>query len=149
MPHTILVDMNITRFALVAAVATTTLWTVKAVAIGSAGGLDRSPLETPLFLLGLACCLVAAAATGIVVAGRRSSAGRALSAIGGIVAILLVTVIASAVVAAVAPRSPGWAWEEVNLWATMLTLMAVNVHLLVRRSRAQGRTVPVSAPLGV
>lgn len=140
--------MNITRLALGATIAATTLWTAKTVAIGVAGGLGRSPLESPLFLLGLACCLVAGAATGIAVARRRSTAGRVLSALGGIVATSLVAVIASAVVAAVAPSSPGWAWEEVNLWATVLALLAVNVHLSVRRSRVEGRTLPAASPVG-
>ena len=84
--------MNSTRLALGATLATTFFWTAKAVAIGSAGGLNRSPLESPLFLLGLACCLVASAATGVAVARRPTMWGRTLSAAGGIVVGALVAV---------------------------------------------------------
>ena len=140
--------MTSTRLALGATLATTFLWTAKAVAIGIAGGLDRSPLESPLFLLGLLCCLVAAAATGIAVARRPTALGRTLSAAGGIVTGALVAVAASAVVAAAAPPSPGWVWEEVNLWAMALTLLAANLALWARRSRPEERPAGVSAAYG-
>ena len=140
--------MNSARLALGATLATTFLWTAKAVAIGIAGGLDRSPLESPLFLLGLLCCIVAAAATGIAVARRPTALGRTLSAAGGIVAGALVAVAVNAVVAAVAPPSPGWVWEEVNLWAMALILLAVNLLLLPRRSQAEGRPAEMSSAYG-
>ena len=137
--------MNSTRMALGATLATTFFWTAKAVAIGIGGGLNRSPLESPLFLLGLVCCIVAAAATGMAVAHRPTVLGRTLSAAGGIVAGALVAVAANAVVAAVAPPSPGWVWGEVNLWAMALILLAVNLVLLPRRSQAEGRPAEMSS----
>ena len=45
--------MTASRFAVLAAVASAVAWGLKAVAIGIAGGLDESPLESPLFVLGL------------------------------------------------------------------------------------------------
>ena len=134
-----------TRLALGATLATTFFWTAKAVAIGIAGGLNRSPLESPLFLLGLVCCIVAAAATGVAVAHRQTVLGQTLSAAGGIVAGALVAVVANAVVAAVAPPSPGWVWGEVNLWAMALILLTVNLVLLPRRSQAEGRAAEMSS----
>jgi len=140
--------MNSSRLALGATLATTFFWTAKAVAIGSAGGLNRSALESPLFLLGLVCCLVASAATGVAVARRPSMWGRTLSAAGGIAVGVLVAVTSSAVVSAVAPPSPGWVWEELNLWAMALTLLAVNLTLLVRRSQSEERPAEVSPAFG-
>jgi hypothetical protein len=137
--------MNSTRLALGATLATTFFWTAKAVAIGIAGGLNRSPLESPLFLLGLVCCIVAAAATGVAVARRQTVLGQTLSAAGGIVAGALVVVVANAVVAAVAPPSSGWVWGEVNLWAMALILLTVNVVLLPRRPQAEGRPAEMSS----
>jgi len=137
--------MNSTRLALGATLATTFFWTAKAVAIGTAGGLNRSPLESPLFLLGLVCCIVAASATGVAVAHRQTVLGQTLSAAGGIVAGALVAVVANAVVAAVAPPSPGWVWGEVNLWAMALILLTVNLVLLPRRSQAEGRPAEMSS----
>ncbi len=74
--------------------------------------------------------------------------GRTLSAAGGIAAGVLVAVATSAVVAAVAPPSPGWVWEELNLWAMALTLLAVNLTLRVRRSESEGRPAQVSSAYG-
>jgi len=140
--------MNSTRLALGATLATTFFWTAKAVAIGIAGGLDRSPLESPLFLLGLACSIVAAAATGIAIARRPTTLGRALAAAGGIVAGALFTGAANAVVAALAPPSPGWVWGEVNLWAMALILLAVNLVLLPRRAQEAGQPAEMSSAYG-
>lgn len=125
--------MNLTRSALVASLATTALWTAKAVAIGIAGGLGRSPLEGPLFLLGLVACVVAGWLTGMAVLARRSLAWRVL---GGVVAVVVLSVfgaIEAALVAAVTPVHPGWAWGEINLWILMLTILAVSAALAVRR----------------
>jgi hypothetical protein len=140
--------MNSSRLALGATLATTFFWTAKAVAIGIAGGLDRSPLESPLFLLGLVCCLVASAATGVALARRPTMWGRALAAAGGTAVGVLVTIAASAVVSAAAPPSPGWVWGELNLWAMALTLLVVNLTLVARRSQPERRPAQVSSAYG-
>ena len=140
--------MNSSRLALGATLATTFFWTAKAMAIGIAGGLNRSPLESPLFLLGLVCCLVASAATGIAVIRPATVWGRTLSAAGGLAAGVLVTAATSAVVSAAAPPSPGWVWGELNLWATALTLLALNLTLLARRSQSEQRPAEVSSAFG-
>ena len=84
----------------------------------------------------------------MAVARRPTVLGRTLSAAGGIVAGALVAVAANAVVAAVAPPSPGWVWGEVNLWAMALILLTVNLVLLPRRSQAEGRPAEVSSAYG-
>ena len=47
--------VNSLRIAQLAATAAAVFWTAKATAIGIAGGLDKSPLESPLFIAGLSC----------------------------------------------------------------------------------------------
>ena len=63
--------MTAGRLALVGAASAVVFWALKAIAIGVAGGLDKSPLESPLFLAGLVSALVGAGALGAwVLAGR-------------------------------------------------------------------------------
>ena len=50
--------MNISPVTKIAAVAAALLWATKAVVIGIAGGLGESPLESPLFGLGLLAFVV-------------------------------------------------------------------------------------------
>jgi hypothetical protein len=126
--------MNITRFALVTAVATTALWAAKAVAIGLAGGLGKSPAEGPLFLLGLVSCVVAAVATGIAVGRPRRTWAKVAWGLAGFLVIAVVGAVAGAVVTAVQPSSPGWAWGEINLWAMALAVLAVNLSPAVHRA---------------
>jgi hypothetical protein len=61
-------------------------WGIKAVAIGVAGGLEKSPFEGPLFRIGLLALVVAFAAAGVAAAGllaRRRGAGEAPVTAGG------------------------------------------------------------------
>ena len=51
--------MSASRLAVLAAIASVVAWRLKAVAIAIAGGLDKSPLESPLFVLGLVAIVVA------------------------------------------------------------------------------------------
>lgn len=51
--------MNSRSIALWAALAAATSWAAKSVPIGVAGGLDKSPLEAPLFFAGLISLAVA------------------------------------------------------------------------------------------
>ena len=125
--------MNLTRTALAATIATTAFWTAKAVAIGIAGGLGRSPLENPLYLVGLACCAVAATTTGISLS-RPTFLSGLVGAVLGFVLVGVLAVGVGAVVTAVQPAHPGWAWTEVNLWAIFLALLAVNLRPRDRRA---------------
>ena len=62
--------MNTTRISVIAAAAAVASWAVKSVAIGSAGGLNKSPLEGPFFFLGLIFLVVSVCALALSVVRR-------------------------------------------------------------------------------
>jgi drug/metabolite transporter (DMT)-like permease len=100
--------MTASRLAVVAAIVSVVAWGLKAVAIGVAGGLDESPLESPLFVFGLVAIVVAFASLGVAVARERPLA---FKVIGGVVGVLIgfgLSMLASVVAAAVIPDSAGW-----------------------------------------
>jgi hypothetical protein len=115
--------MNLTRSAYVAALATVALWTAKAIAIAVAGGLGKSPLESPLFLLGLLALVVATVLTGAAFFAHRSFGWRILGAVMAIVVVSVVGTLASVVVAALQPAHPQWYWGEINLWVIMFLVL--------------------------
>ena len=126
--------MNLRLLALRFAVAATVCWTLKAVAIGTAGGLGRSPLEGPFFLAGLACAVATGLLAGASYAVGRGPAWKALGAVLGLVAGSVVGLLEARAVEALAPAHPSWAWEEAQLWVLCLTLLAVT-GLRVHRAR--------------
>lgn len=113
-------------------------WAVKAVAIGIAGGLDRSPLEGPLVLLGFAFSLVAAAAVGVLLAASRPAALRVVAALVAMLVWFVVLSGLDAAVGAVEPADPAWVWEEVSLWIGALILLA---GVAAVRARAEDRVL--------
>jgi hypothetical protein len=117
--------MTLTRAALVAALATIVFWLLKDVSIATAGGLGKSPLEGPLFLLGLLSCTVGGVLVGIAYFARRGVGWRVLGAVGVAVGLTVLAMVVQAVVQAVQPAHPGWAYAEVNLWVMMLALLAL------------------------
>lgn len=127
--------MNLTRAALAASVTTTVLWTAKAIVIAVAGGVGRSPLEGPLFLLGLLACVVAGVLVGAAFFVRRSPAWRTLGALLSFVVLTVVGGVVQALATSGAAHPPWWR-GEVNLWAVMLTVLAGAV--LARRREAAG-----------
>lgn len=125
--------MNASRFAVLAAIVAVVAWGLKAVAIGVAGGLNQSPLETPLFVLGLLAIVVAFASLGVALARERPVA---LKVVGGVVGILIgvaLSALASAVAAVAIPDSAGWVQEEAGLWLSALLAVAVTVSWHTRR----------------
>jgi hypothetical protein len=120
--------MNSSSIALWAAAAATTSWTVKAVAIGTAGGLGLSPIEGPLFLAGLACFVVATLALGV--AGARDRSAGLRTAAAGV---------------AVRPLEPArhWVWSEVNLWVLAVTALGLAAAM---HRRAARRATPAASP---
>lgn len=127
--------MNSSRIALVAALAAVISWTLKAVAIGTAGGLGESPVEGPLFFAGLISYVVATVAVGVALTRGRPTWVRALA---GVVAAPAVGIgfnlTVGALVAAVQPADPlrHWVWAEVGLWVVALAGLA---FVLVVRAR--------------
>ncbi len=127
--------MNSSTIALYAAVATAASWTAKSLAIGTAGGLDKSPLEGPLFFAGLVCCTVAALALGVSLTRGRGTWLRAVAGVVGFVvfflfAQLLDTAVDQIIGGAEADRH--WVWAEVSLWVSAVLVLT----LAVGRARA-------------
>ena len=137
--------MNSSRIAVIAAAAAAVLWAAKATAIGIAGGLDKSPLETPLFIAGLSCFVVGVLALGVSLARRARPLPRVLVALGmvvlgvGYAAVLSMTV--DGLVAPTAGRH--WAWAEISLWVGGLTLLVATWAFARRRSIEPGGVTPV------
>ena len=121
--------MNSSRIAFIAAVtAVVQLGTLKAVAIGTAGGLGRSPFEGPLFFAGLISFVVASVAVGVALTRGRPRVGPVVT---GVVVAPVVgigfTMAIDTLVGALQPASPlrHWVWTEVNLWAVALAVLAL------------------------
>jgi hypothetical protein len=120
------------RVALSAAVAAVVLWGAKAVAIGVAGGLDRSPFEGPLFALGLLAILVACAATGAAATAGRALWIRILAAALALIIGLAVAILSDTASGALVPETAGWVSEEAGLWVSGLITLAL-VLFVTRR----------------
>ena len=127
--------MNSRRIALWAATAAAILWAAKATAIAAAGGLDKSPLEGPFFLAGLASFVVAVVALGVAATAGARTWVRVLAGVGAFAVGFATTVVVDTAVRAVNPERPGrhWVWTEVNLWVVAAVVLAIAVSL--NRSR--------------
>lgn len=125
--------MSARRIAVVAAVGAVAIWALKAVAIGIAGGLDRSPVEGPLFVLGLLSLVVAFVATGLAMTAGRGIAVRILGAVGGLLVGALMFMLLEDPVGSLVPESAGWVKEEAGLWAVSL-VSAAAILLWARRA---------------
>ena len=133
--------MNSSRIALFAAVAAAVCWTLKAVAIGTAGGLDKSPLEGPLFFAGLSSFVVAVLGLGVAFTRGRPAWLRATA---GVVAVgfgIAVVSVVGALINAMQAPSPlrHWVWTEVNLW--VMAIAVLGLALAARRRPAQRKAV--------
>jgi type IV secretory pathway VirB2 component (pilin) len=131
--------MNSTRIALYAALAAAAGWTAKSIAIGTAGGLGKSPLEGPLFFVGLACFVVAVVALGVAMTRGRPSWLRAVVGVVGFVvffqcSMLLDTLIDRTLGGTEADRH--WAWTEVTLWISVVIVLVAAVGQWRRSSWA-------------
>ena len=131
--------MSASRIALTASSVAVVAWALKAIAIAIAGGLDRSPAEGPLFVVGLVAALVGAGAFGVALAEGRSIGIRVLAGAAGVVTMVLLSLGIGALVTAVQPADPSWVFGEVNLWVGALTLLGVVVWWH-SRSRSPSRT---------
>src|SRR5690606_15819887 len=107
--------MTASRLAVLAAAASVVAWGLKAVAIGVAGGLDQSPLEGPLYLLGLVSIVVAFAAVGVAVAGDRAVIVKIIGSVVGVVVGFARSMLASVAATAIIPDSAGWVQAEAGL----------------------------------
>ena len=126
--------MNPGRVALTAAIATVVFWGLKALAIWSAGGLDRSALEGPLFALGLVSLLVTFAALGVHVARSRPVWQRVVGAVAAVVIGVLVFLVVEEAASSLVAESAGWVKEEVGLWVAGILVLVLAVLLTRPRS---------------
>lgn len=116
-----------------AAACAVVAWGLKTIAIAVAGGLDRSVLEGPLYLVGLLAIVVAFAAIGVSAARGRSLTLRVFAGVLGVVVGLVFSWAVEAAVGAVSPQSAGWVWEEAALWIISLLTLVVSVLLGTRQ----------------
>jgi len=117
--------MNPSRIAFTSSLICIGAWTVKAIAIGVAGGLGRSPLESPLFLLGLVAFVATVVLLALALSAGRAAGVRVLVVVGAVAAGVAFSVASNALVTAVRPANPSWVWGEVNLWVGAAVLLAL------------------------
>lgn len=127
------------RIARLAAVAALVAWLLKAVAIGVAGGLDQSPLEGPLFLVGLLLFVTAVVAFAVAVTAGRPIAVRVGSVAVAVVASLVLTASLVAV-GGLLPESAGWVRSELNLWVVSTLIVVLAFWWPQRTTQGRGRT---------
>lgn len=122
----ILDRMNYSRIAVVAAITCLVAWTAKAIAIGLAGGLDRSALESPLFVVGFVASLVA----GVAAALARTASRHPVARVGAVVLVLAAVYLVILGVNLVLEQTvtgDAWVWSEVNLWVVALLLLGITL----------------------
>jgi len=129
--------MGASRLAVLAATVSVVAWGLKAVAIGVAGGLDESPLESPLFVLGLVAIVVAFASLGVATARERTLAFKVIGGMVGVLVGFALSMLASVVAATVIPDSAGWVQAEAGLWFSALLALGVTALSPTRRGTAR------------
>jgi hypothetical protein len=116
--------MTAARIAWYAAIATAVVWTVKAIAIWEAGGLNQTSLEDLGWAVGSLLFLVAWAALGLACTAGRALWVRVAAAVGAVV-VGFVLFLALDGAADVLPDSTGWVQEEAGLWAAAAVTLGV------------------------
>ncbi len=125
--------MSAAKVATYATIGAVVVWALKALAIGIAGGLDKSPVEGPLFFIGFLLFV-----TGVIAIGLALTAGRSVAVrVGGLVAtvavLFVVWLAVDTIVASLAPEDdPHWVWAELQLWI-IAVVTAVGWQLWLRR----------------
>jgi hypothetical protein len=127
--------MKSRRIALWAALAAAASWAAKSIAIGIAGGLDKSPLEGPLFFAGLVFFIVAVVSLGVALTAGARPWLRVAAGVGAFAAGFALTVIVDSLVTALYSSGADrhWVWSEVNLWVS--GIIALAIAFAVNRSR--------------
>ena len=137
--------MNSSRIAVIAASVCSIAWAAKAVAIGLAGGLDKSPAEGPLFLAGFVSSLVAVVALAISLTRARPVWARALAGVGAVVGLVALIAPTDWLVHAILPGDH-WVVSEAGLWLCAAVLLAVTLrHDRRPLRRDPAPRVPVTA----
>lgn len=128
------------RIPLMAAAGAVVLWGLKALAIWTAGGLDQSPLEGPLFILGALSLAVAFVAIGVVVVGAESAVMRVVGGVAGLIVGVVIFALIEEPVGGMVPESAGWVREEAGLWVVaIVTLLIAGAVATWRSSQPTGQ----------
>ena len=125
--------MTASRLSVLAAITALVAWGLKAVAIWVAGGLGESPLESPLFVLGLVAILVAFMSLGVAVAGERPLAFKVMGGVVGVLIGFALSMLASLVAEAFMPDSAGWVQGEAGLWFSAVLAVGVTAAWHAKR----------------
>ena len=126
--------MNTSRIAVIAASTSIVAWLAKTSAIAMAGGLDRSPLEGPLFVAGLLSSLAAVIAISLTLTHARSVLGRIGAVLAALAGVFVLVAGLNMAIARIQPTDPSWVWAEINLWIT--AAFVLGTALVARRSAA-------------
>ncbi len=118
--------MNTSRIAVIASVLAAVFWAAKAVAIGAAGGLGRSPAENPLFFLGLTSCVVAVVTLAVCATPRRAWWVRSAVGVAVVLGLFVVVGLIDSAAHAVVDGDH-WVLTELNLWIAALVVLGVSV----------------------
>ena len=124
--------MNTTRIAVIAATAAAVSWTLKSVAIGTAGGVNKSPLEGPFFFLGVLCFVVAVCSLALSIVGRREWWAKGAALAGAVV--VAAGVVLSGIAVNTLATTDHWVWEEMSLWLPALALLVGSAWYASRQS---------------
>ena len=137
--------MSAARVATLATIGACLAWGVKALVIGLAGGLDKSPAEGPLFFLGMLLYLVGVVAIALAVTAGRGLPARVLGVVVTVAVGCVIWLAVDTVIASLAPdRDPHWVWAEAQLWV-IAVVTAVGWQLWERRRRPADRPDVVAA----
>ena len=127
--------MTAARVAATASIGAMLAWGVKALVIWSAGGLGKSSLEGPLFLLGFALVVIACGAFGLAVTAGRPAWVRAVGLVVMVVGGTVVLFAIEDLVGGLVPESAGWVSEEAGLWVASALIAAIVLGGLAWRER--------------
>jgi hypothetical protein len=104
--------------------------------------LDKSALESPLFIVGLVAIIVASGAFGAALGTRRPAWLRALAAIVAVAVGAAVALGLQGLIKALLPDSAGWVEEDAGLWVSASITAAVILVSLERRDHARSSALP-------
>jgi hypothetical protein len=133
--------MNSAQLARLSSLVCLVLWVADDLVIARRGHASDRWVDSVLFLGGGVAVIVALAALGATLWNGRGLGQRIAAAVGAVIAGVVLTMVVQAVVVAVQPSHPGWAWGEINLWVlvTAVILLVWAPPPAVRRRMSDSR----------
>ena len=133
------------RIAWYGALATATVWALKALAIWIAGGLNKTGLEDAGWIVGTLLFLATWVTLGFAFASGRAIWVRVIAAVAGLLVGFVVFIVLDGA-ADLLPDSVGWVEEEAGLWAAAVVTLAFAWASLHRGRHAEVSTRIESSP---